>query len=274
MTHRTLAIALLLGLVLGAATPAASQSITRVYTTFDAEKCKHTRGRAAEDYGFWRCPGHAGIDVVLGAGDQRMQVSFGRNALREPAAQQTFPAFNDVYKGTIEWRLETLPDGKIRPFATILRWNVKLADEIERRTASGRVLVVTRLNRGGLHVGYVVPAPTPMPTSWRSKSPISMRGARAWSGQAHRARPKTPGLICRKIRKSAVQAKATLSRLVAEPLRGARPACRQRVKTQPPARFRTKPDHEALHPALARSPRRGEQPPAEAQAHHSGRRCS
>jgi len=156
MIHRAIAIALLLGLVYGVAAPASAQSVTRVYSTFDSEKCKHTRGRAPEDYGFWRCPGHAGIDVVLSAGDQRMQVSFGRNALREPAAQQTFPAFNDVYKGTIEWRIETLPDGKSRPFATILRWNVKLEEEIERRTASGRVLVVTRLNPGGVcHVGYV-----------------------------------------------------------------------------------------------------------------------
>src|SRR5262245_49096 len=99
MTHRTIAVAILLGAVLGP-TSAASQSITRHYTTFDADKCKHTRGKDVEDYGFWRCAGHAGIDVVLSAGDQRMQVSFGRNALREPAAQQTFPAFNDVYKGT------------------------------------------------------------------------------------------------------------------------------------------------------------------------------
>src|SRR5262245_11193719 len=156
MTHWPVATAILLGAVLVAAKPAASQSVTRVYTTFDADKCRHTRGKDVEDYGFWRCAGHAAIDVVLSAGDQRMQVSFGRNALREPAAQQTFPAFNDVYKGTIEWRIETLPNGKTRPFATILRWNVKLADELDRRTASGRVLVVTRLNPGGVcHVGYV-----------------------------------------------------------------------------------------------------------------------
>jgi hypothetical protein len=34
-----------------------------------------------------------------------MQVSFGPRASREVAAGETFPAFNDVYKGTIEWRL-------------------------------------------------------------------------------------------------------------------------------------------------------------------------
>lgn len=148
--------AILLSLAVVGAMPAAAQSISRTYTSFDADKCRHTAGKEEEDYGFWRCKGYAGIDVVLSAGDQRMQVSFGRNALKEVAATQTFPAFNDVYKGTVEWRLETLPNGKLRPFATILRWNVKLSEEIDRRTASGRVLVVTRLNPGGVcHVGYV-----------------------------------------------------------------------------------------------------------------------
>jgi hypothetical protein len=136
--------------------PATSASVSRAYTTFDADKCKHTKGRGPEDYGSWRCPGHAGIDVVLGAGDQRMQVSFGRNALRELAAQQTFGAFNDVYMGTVEWRIETLPDGKAHPFATILRWNVKMESDQDGSSVSGRVLVVTRLNPGGVcHVGYV-----------------------------------------------------------------------------------------------------------------------
>ncbi len=147
---------LLVGLICfaGIATPAASQSVSRVYTQFDADKCRHTRGKDVEDYGSWRCAGHDGIDVYLSAGDQRMQVSFGRNAPREPAARQTFPAFNSVYKGTIEWRSETLPSGKARAFATILRWNVKL--ESDERDTTGRVLVVTRLGPGGVcHVGYV-----------------------------------------------------------------------------------------------------------------------
>ena len=150
------AIGTLLGLALCAATPAVSQSITRVYTTFDSDKCRHTRGKDVEDYGSWRCPGHAGIDVVLSAGDQRMQVSFGRKALGEVAAGETFPGFNNVYKGTVEWRIEMLPNGKTRPFATILRWNVRIEADENRGTSTGRVLVVTRLNPGGVcHVGYV-----------------------------------------------------------------------------------------------------------------------
>lgn len=133
---------------------AAAQTVTRVYTQLDSDKCKHTRGREVEDYGSWRCAGHAGIAVHLSAGDQRMHVSFGRNAARELAASETFPRFNSAYKGTIEWRIETPAGGKPRPFATILRWNVKLEDD--ERDTTGRVLVVTRLGPGGVcHVGYV-----------------------------------------------------------------------------------------------------------------------
>ena len=148
--------AIALGLVLAYSAPAASQSVSRVYTTFDSDKCRHTRGKEVEDYGSWRCKGYAGIDVVLSAGDQRMQVSFGRKALNEVAAGETFPGFNNVYKGTVEWRLEKLPNGKTRPFATILGWNVRIAGDEDRRRSTGRVLVVTRLNPGGVcHVGYV-----------------------------------------------------------------------------------------------------------------------
>ena len=149
-----------LGLVVGAlllaigAIPAQGQSVIRAYTKFDAKQCQHSRGRGPEDYGSWRCKGYDGIDIRLSAGDQRMQVSFGRDAAREPAARQTFPAFNNVYEGTVEWLLEPRPNGKPRAFAAILRWNVKLEDD--ERTSTGRVLVVTRLGPGGVcHVGYV-----------------------------------------------------------------------------------------------------------------------
>ena len=128
--------------------PATSQTVTRAYTQLDSDKCRHAKGKGVEDYGSWLCPGHDGIAVRLSAGDQRMHVSFGRNAAREPAARETFPRFNNAYKGTIEWRIATPVSGKPRPFATILRWNVKL--EADERDASGRVLVVTRLGPGGV----------------------------------------------------------------------------------------------------------------------------
>jgi hypothetical protein len=107
------------------------------------------------------CPGYGGLIVFLSADDQRMQVSFGRNAMaaaNEPAAEQTFPGFNSVYRGTVEWRLEKLPNGNTRPFATILRWNVMTEADLKRGDgrSTGRTLVVMRLNPGGVcHVGYI-----------------------------------------------------------------------------------------------------------------------
>jgi hypothetical protein len=142
-----------------ASAPALSQAITRAYTTFDAKTCKHERGTQPEDYGSWLCAGFGGLPVYLTAGDQRMYVSYG-SAKDTPALSQTFPAFNDVYKGTVEWRIEESAGGKARPFATILRWNVMTAADQEHArgpvNASGQVLVVTRLDPGGVcHVGYV-----------------------------------------------------------------------------------------------------------------------
>jgi hypothetical protein len=135
-------------------TPVFAAEIVSVYTDVDADKCRHTKGTAAEDYGSWRCSGLGGIPVRLSAGDQRMYVSFGSRAADEPAAGQTFPAFNNMYRGRIEWRVERHPDGTQRPFATIVRWNV-MVDE-DGRVSRGRVLVVTRLGSGAVcHVGYV-----------------------------------------------------------------------------------------------------------------------
>lgn len=145
-----------------ASMPASAQEIFSAYTKFDADKtCKHTKGTDVEDYGSWRCPGYGGLMVFLSAGDQRMQVSFGtiaKKAEDEVAAGETFPGFNSVYEGTIEWRVEKLPNGKTRPFATILRWNTRTEADADRDDgkSTGRTLVVTRLNPGGVcHVGYV-----------------------------------------------------------------------------------------------------------------------
>ena len=140
--------------------PAASQSIEYVYTKFDAKKCKHERGTEVEDYGSWLCPGHEKLKVFLSAGDQRMYVTYGPWKKNNIASSQTFPGFNDVYEGTVEWRIEKSANGKARPFATILRWNLVMPADQEGATgpvrASGRVLVVTRLGHDGVcHVGYV-----------------------------------------------------------------------------------------------------------------------
>jgi hypothetical protein len=137
--------------------PAVGQSerIESAYTTFDTDKCRHMRGQAPEDNGSWLCAGYSGIPVWLAQGDERMYVSFGRKAADEPAANQTFAGFNDVFKGTIEWRLARLRNGTAQPFATILRWNVRL-DPGDDSKPNSPVLVVTRLGPGGVcQVGYV-----------------------------------------------------------------------------------------------------------------------
>lgn len=145
-----LAIAMLF---LASGRPSFAQPIESAYTDLDLDKCRHTPGRAPEDYGFCRCKGHAGVIVHVSAADQRTLVSFGPNAAHEPAASQTFPNFNSVGPTKIEWRTEKRK-GPAKPFATIVRWNVKLERD-ETNPSSGRVLVVTRLGKGVCHVGYV-----------------------------------------------------------------------------------------------------------------------
>jgi hypothetical protein len=148
--------AIIVSACLSAPFPVSAEEIKSVYTNFDADKCEHAPGTEAEDYGSWECPGYGGFPVLLAAGDQRRYVSFGKvDADDNFALAQTFPAFNDVYKGTVEWRTV---DG--RPFATILRWNVMTGKDSEKDkgpiSPSGSVLVVTRLSPGGTcQIGYV-----------------------------------------------------------------------------------------------------------------------
>ena len=62
-----------------------------------------------------------------------------------PAAAQTFPGFNDVYQGTVEWRIDK-SGAAPKPFATILRWNIVTPTDRDNATGpikpSGRALVV------------------------------------------------------------------------------------------------------------------------------------
>jgi hypothetical protein len=132
----------------------AAGTVERAYTPLDLKKCKHKPGREVEDYGSWRCSGYGGINIYVTAGDQRSYISYGPNAAKELAAQQTLASFNSPGQ-TIEWRIEHLTNGTMRPFATILRWNTTVLDK-ETNNVAGQVLVVTRLGPGGVcHVGYV-----------------------------------------------------------------------------------------------------------------------
>jgi hypothetical protein len=147
-------LAVVIFVVVWGAMPAESQSdtanqartIQSVYTPLNLKRCRHTPGKEVEDYGSWQCVGYRGIAVLVKASDQRAFVSYGPNAAKEPAANQTLPAFNSA-GDMIEWRVERTAG----VFATILRWNTTI-DSSHR----GQVLVITRLGPGGVcHVGYV-----------------------------------------------------------------------------------------------------------------------
>jgi hypothetical protein len=146
--------AVTLSLLAFAGEVALAQTVASVYTPLDLKKCRHTAGKDVEDYGTWSCAGHGGIGVYVAAGDQRSYVSYGPNAAKQPAAEQTLASFNGEGK-TIEWRGERGPDGNLKPYATIMRWSTAvLGDAFE--PVKGQVLVVTRLGAGGVcHVGYV-----------------------------------------------------------------------------------------------------------------------
>jgi len=146
---KPLAAALVAAIIAGVAPARGAEILDSAFTHFDAKHCRHKPGRDVEDYGSWRCAGYGGIVVWLAAGDQRMFVSFGPHAADELATAQTFPAFNDAYEGTIEWRLERRPDGRMHPFAAIMRWNVRI-DADDDGHPRGRYLVVTRLGPGGV----------------------------------------------------------------------------------------------------------------------------
>jgi len=137
--------------------PAFAQSITYAYTKIDLKTCKHTPGRIAEDYGSWLCKGHDGLPVYITGGDQRAFVSFGTNAKRQVATRESLMSFN-AQGDVVEWRIETLGARKA-PFAAIMRWSTIVQPEepnSDGKTVRGQVLVITRLDPGGVcHVGYV-----------------------------------------------------------------------------------------------------------------------
>lgn len=144
--------ALVAALLVAISSSACAEDIVSIYTPLDLAKCRHKAGTMEEDYGEWRCQGFGGIPVQVSAGDQRSYVSYGRNAAKEPASKQTLASFNGEGK-TIEWRAVRDAAGKLKPFATIMRWSTTVSDE--DKTARGQVLVVTRLGPPVCHVGYV-----------------------------------------------------------------------------------------------------------------------
>ena len=131
---------------------AAAQESVSVTTPLNLDQCRHKAGAEEEDYGAWRCRGYRGISVFVSAGDQRTYVSYGRMAANEPAARQTLASFNGA-GDAIEWRAARGKEGKLKPFATIVRFSV--TKSAEQRPVKGAVLVVTRLGKPVCRVGYV-----------------------------------------------------------------------------------------------------------------------
>ena len=137
------------------ATPVASQTVSRVYTQFDADKCRHTRGK--DGRGLWR-PGAApamtasmSISAPAISACRSASAATRRASRRRarPSPPSTAPTKAPSNGGSRRRRTASRA-----PFATILRWNVKLEDD--EKDTTGRVLVVTRLGPGGVcHVGYV-----------------------------------------------------------------------------------------------------------------------
>ncbi|MCF6325959.1 MAG: hypothetical protein L3J21_01560 [Devosiaceae bacterium] len=137
-------------------TPAQAQEISSVYTQLDLDNCKLlTREElglpALEeeemgvDGGSWLCVGYDNSIVYVSEGDLRFVVSFGQNAMREPAASQTLAPFN--YLGeTLEWRVKNI-NGSWVPFATILRWTTEIGDGSQ---PDGSTLIVTKLEPGSV----------------------------------------------------------------------------------------------------------------------------
>lgn len=146
--HRLLAATLAVPLL---SVGAAAEEISSAYTKLDKGACKDVTPLDAGGFGgISKCTGYDGIEVRVAEGDLRMFVSYGPDAAKQTAAEQTLPQFNTI-GDTLEWRLA---DGK--PFATILRFRW------DSDNGEGSTLVVTKLGTtDACHVGYVTATGNP-----------------------------------------------------------------------------------------------------------------
>jgi hypothetical protein len=122
------------------------------FTTVELKTCSVIKRHA--DGNTWRCAGLRGYPVTYTEGDLRAFVSFGPDALKRRAAEQTLGAFNSIFDGrrtraTIEWRFRRLAGAEV-PYATVMRVFTS------RDKARGEVLVVTRVSATeACHMAYV-----------------------------------------------------------------------------------------------------------------------
>jgi hypothetical protein len=146
-----LGLAVSLSIVAG---QAIAQGYESAYTKLELDQCQQQPLNPEDpvDGGIWWCEGYDGMPVRVAEGDLRYLVSFGANAVTEPAAGETLPQFNRIHT-TLEWRLAINPaDGRRTPIATILRYFTQ--NDTGRE---GQVLVITKIGGPGqvCHIGYV-----------------------------------------------------------------------------------------------------------------------
>lgn len=111
-------------------------------TALELKKCRQISRH--KDGGAWICPGLRGYPVYFAEGDLRHMLAFGPTPQKRMSATQTLGAFNSVFQGkqrpTIEWRVEREANGRIVPFATIVRFHTS------NDGVNGDVLVITKVD--------------------------------------------------------------------------------------------------------------------------------
>lgn len=120
------------------ASPTGAAELVSAYTDVDVEQCEMV---SSDEVGAtWSCEGLDGYPVTISEGDLRMSVSYGENAMDEPAMNQGFAPFNRL-GARMEW-LSSAAGGA--PVATILRWYLQRGEGPEE----DQILVVTQLKPG------------------------------------------------------------------------------------------------------------------------------
>lgn len=139
-----------------------------------------------KDGGAWRCPGLRGYPVYFAEGDLRQFLAFGPAPEKRRSATQTLGPFNSIFRGkrrpTIEWRVERHLNGRIVPFATIVRFFTS-HDGVE-----SEVLVVTKVDDKQSCQLALIDA---------RANPNAMAMARSWAIAQARKRscPETPEVL-------------------------------------------------------------------------------
>jgi hypothetical protein len=97
---------------------APAPAYTSVYTPLDIDRCRLLRRIEEGESASWRCPGHAGIPLLVSTGDGRFDVDAGV----DNDEWESLSPFNALGE-RVEWRLRAR-----RPIAIIYRYHVAVPD--------------------------------------------------------------------------------------------------------------------------------------------------